>query len=357
MKIMVVKASELSPAHVDRWRVLQDANPELASPYFCPEFTQAVGAVREDAYVGVLEQDGQVVGFFPHQRRRFGFGGPAGGGFSDYQGVIAAPGTAWDAQELLRSCGLVAWEFTDVPVSQAPFAAFHAGRSESHYLDLTGGFDQYLQRLRAAGSSQPKKLPAFQRRAERECGPVEFVAHLDDKALFEQLIEWKSRQYRDSGLRDNFSYSWTVELLDRIRRTQTPSFAGMFSILKFHGKVAAMHLGMRSRTVWHWWFPRHDPEFDKFSPGILLLKMAGELAPSIGVTRIELGEGEEEFKMRLRSGAVSIARGRVEVPSVTMALVKMREASEAWVKSSPLAAVARGPGRLIKRLERWNRFR
>ncbi len=357
MNVNVVKAAELSTAQVERWRVLQESNPELASPYFCPEFTQAVGAVRDDVYVGILEQDGAIVGFFPHQRRRFGFGGPAGAGFSDYQGVITAPGTTYSAKDLLRGCGLVAWEFTDVPVSQAPFADFHVGKSESHYLDLTGGFEQYLQRLRAAGSSQPKKLPAFHRRAERDCGPVELVPHLDDKALFDQLIEWKSKQYRDSGLRDNFSFGWTVELLDRIRRTQTPSFAGMFSVLKFKDKVVAMHLGMRSRTVWHWWFPRHDPEFDKYSPGILLLKMAGELAPTMGLTRIELGEGEEEFKLRLRSGAVAIAHGRVEVPSVTMALVKMREASEAWVKKSPLAAVARGPGRLIKRLERWNRFR
>src|SRR5882724_4225825 len=104
MKVTVVKAGELAPADVERWRGFQEGNPDLASPYFCPEFTQSVAAVRKDVFVGILETDGQVVGYFPFQRRSFGFGGPPGSGFCDFQGVVAAPSTQWDPLELLRGC-------------------------------------------------------------------------------------------------------------------------------------------------------------------------------------------------------------------------------------------------------------
>ena len=62
-------------------------DPALVSPYFCPEFTQAVGDVREDAFVGIVEDAGEFVGFFPFQRRALGVGKPIAGPLSDYQGL------------------------------------------------------------------------------------------------------------------------------------------------------------------------------------------------------------------------------------------------------------------------------
>lgn len=357
MKITVVKGAELTAADLERWRTLQAANPDLASPYFCPEYTQAVAAVRKDIFVGVMEADGQVVGYFPHQRRSLGFGGPPGGGFSDFQGVIAAPTTTWDARDLLRGCGLVSWEFNDLVASQAPFAAYHARKEDSHYVDVSAGFDAYLESLRGGGSSQTKKVRAMLRKAESTFPRVEFVPHVHDKKMLAQLLEWKSRQYRESGLRDIFSFPWTVELLNRILDVQTESFAGMFSVLYFGDKPAAMHMGMRSKTVLHWWFPRHDNEFEKHSPGIQLLMRAAQAAPGIGLKRIDLSSGEEDYKLRLRSGGIPVAAGRVEVPSVAMSLLKFREATESWVRKSPLLGIARGPGRILKAIERWNEFR
>ena len=42
-------------------------NPQLDNPFFRPEFTQAVAAVRDDVEVAVLEIQQQPVGFFPYQ--------------------------------------------------------------------------------------------------------------------------------------------------------------------------------------------------------------------------------------------------------------------------------------------------
>jgi len=357
MKFEIVKAGELTPEDVSRWRGFQDADASLASPYFCPEFTQAVAAERNDVYVARIEADGEVAGFFPFQRRRFGMGGPVGGSLCDYHGVIARQGLAWRLDDLMRGCGLVAWEFHALVASQEPFAPHHAGKGDSHYLEVADGIEAYFQKLKEGGSSQPSRLKQARRQLERAHPQVEFIENIDDASLLDQLIEWKSKQYQAGGIHDNFSFPWVVRLLHRIRALRTEHFSGMLSVLKADGKIAALHFGMRSRTVWHWWFPRHNEEFAKFKPGILLIVAAADRASSIGVKRIDLGYGDEEFKLKLRNGGTSLARGRVEIPSATMTLLRSREGLERWLKASPLYRVARIPGRLLTRLERWYRFR
>jgi CelD/BcsL family acetyltransferase involved in cellulose biosynthesis len=354
MKISVIKGTELGFGDVAHWRAIQHANSDLASPYFCPEFTQAVAAVRDDVFVGILEKDGEVVGYFPHQRRHFGMGYPVGGVFSDFHGVIATPGLAWSAAALLRGCNLVSWQFDHLLASQRPFASYFTRTGESHYLDLSEGFDAYATHLQESGSGQLAEVAAKRRRLKREFENVQFVPHVKDPSLLETLIRWKSKQYQSAGLSDKFAYPWTVDLLHRIHGTQGDHFAGMLSALYFDGQLAAVHMGMRSDTVWNWWFPRHDERFAKHSPGILLRVYAAEHAPTIGIKRIDLGLGDEKtYKPRLRSGGIRLAEGRVEVPSMAVTVHRWRQEMEEWIRQTPLEGIARAPGRLLRRIEKW----
>src|SRR5687768_15385075 len=66
----------LSHVHLERWRALQRENPGLQSPYFRPEFTQAVARVRDDVEVAVFEDQGKAVGFLPFQRCQLNMGKP-----------------------------------------------------------------------------------------------------------------------------------------------------------------------------------------------------------------------------------------------------------------------------------------
>lgn len=357
MKVRVLPARELGPGEIARWKALQASDPAFDSPYLCPEFTQAVAAVRDDVHVGVLEQDGRVVGFFPHQRRRFGWGGPVGGRLCDVHGVIAEPGARWGLAELLRGCRLATWEFHGALASQAPFGPARAGTMDAHVLDLTGGLDAYRRRLKDAGSSEYDGLLAKRRKLERQNLVLEFVEHAEDHALLDRLIEWKSMQYRERGVVDNFAVRWTGALLHRILAARGEDFAGLLSVVRIDGEPAAIHMGMRSRTTWHWWFPRHDARFSKCSPGAQILAFMAERAPGMGLRRIDLGFGDEPYKFRFRTGAYALARGRAEVASIAGAVLRWRESAEAWIRSSPLYPLARLPGRLWTRWERARSLR
>jgi CelD/BcsL family acetyltransferase involved in cellulose biosynthesis len=356
MDIRVLPARELSSSDWARWEEIRSGAPELDSPYFSADFVRALAALRDDLHVAILEAGGEIRGFFPHQRRGFGFGAPAGGRLSDFHGLVAPRELELDVPALLRACRLASWDFHALVASQSAFAPFHAKVIESHYLDTSKGLEGYEAGLKNAKSFQPKRLWQARRKAEGQF-KVEFVPHVSEARALDTLLAWKSRQYREAKTIDNFAYRWIRDFVRRLHASRSEACSGMMSALLFDGAPAALHFGLRSREVWHWWFPRHDEAFAKFSPGSLLLHYAVERAPELGVKRIDMGYGDEEFKLRLRSGALPVALGRVEVPTLAGTLRRWRVGLESWARITPLLPILRYPGRLLKKVELWSRTR
>ena len=298
------------------WRNLQESNPELVSPCFSPEFTQAVAAVRPDVEVAVVQgMNNEIRAFFPFQRHHRTRAIPVGGIVSDYQGIICRPDFECDPRDLLEKCGLVAWDFDRLIASQEFFLPYHKLCEPSALIDLSRGYAAYVQERRAAGSRQISQCQNSIRRLEREAGPLRFIAHSPDRKLLSQVLAWKSEQYLRTGWRDLFAPGWGRDLVERIHAIQSEKFAGMFSALYAGEHLIAGHLGMRSSSVWHYWFPAYDRRFSRFSPGLILLLHMAEHGPSIGIRALDLGTGMSLYKERLMSASVSVAEGSVERPS------------------------------------------
>jgi CelD/BcsL family acetyltransferase involved in cellulose biosynthesis len=313
MKINLIPAQHLSSDLVGIWTRLQQANPDLASPYFHPEFTRITASVRHDVQVALLELDGKIAGFFPFQREGESGGRPVGGPVSDYHGLICAQDFQFSPIELLEHCGLRTWDFDHLPTSQLSFAPFQWSVDVSPRIDLSHGYDAYVQERRTAGSEQIKKASNLKRRIEREVGPLRFVADSADAAAFATVLGWKSSQYRQSGQWDLFAPGWIRQLVDRIFATHTDDCSGVLSLLYAGERLVAGHFGMRSRQVWHYWFPSYDLEASKYSPGLILLLEMAEHAPAAGVRVIDLGKGMSLYKQRLANSWSPVASGRLEL--------------------------------------------
>lgn len=330
------------------WRQLQHANPDLASPYFAPAFTQIVAGVRNEVEVAELVADGKVVALFPYHRGRFNFGSPVGEFISDYQGLICERDFTLAPQTLLKACGLFAWDFNQLLATQTSFSPFHHEQNSSPILDLSAGYEAYTRERREAGSEQIKKVANLMRRVEREVGPLNFVTHSADKDLLAQLLAWKTAQYRQNRWRDLFSIPWVRTVIEQIHATQTEEFAGMLSAIYAGERLLAVHFGMRSATVWHYWFPAYDPAYAKYSSGLILLLKMAESAPAMGIRTIDLGCGEHSYKERLMNGAVMVAQGSVERPSIVTAtrrlvipVCQLSFALRCGLSKTPIGAVAR----------------
>lgn len=328
----LIAAHELDAGLLAAWRSIQEREPRFESPYFCPEFTQAVASVRDDVRVVVIENDGRPAGFFPHQRAAWGRGSPVGGALSDYHGVIAAPQAEWSVVELMRAARLSVWSF-------------------DHLVDPAGRFAPYVTASAAASpqielaSFEPP--PDFARKARklaREVGELAFSLHAPGS--LGHMFRWKSEQYRASRLTDAFGVPWTRALLSRLMVMKTPGFGGTCSVLRAGDEIVAVHAGMRAGSVLHWWFPTYDARYAAYSPGIILLL---RIAAALGSGKIDLGKGDARYKRSLMTGAAALREGCVELPSIAATARRLRRLAEGRTEWQL-------PLRALRRFERARRF-
>ena len=351
------RPDELTADQVASWRRIQQSQPHLDSPYFTPDFTQAVGRVREDVEVAVLEDRGRPVGFFPFQRGNFNIARPVGGPLSDFQGLIVENGMKWHPKALLADCRLSAWKFDHLLAAQPGFAPYTWQVAESPYLDLSNGFAHYEAERRRAQSCYFGQALRKARKIQRDLGPLTFIPHTCDESVFETLLKWKSAQYRNSSISDVLGYEWTVELLRNILARQEADFAGMLSALYVGDRLAAVHLSMRSNRVIHCWFPAYDVQLTKYSVGLILLVELARAAESLGVHRIDLGKGSEQYKRDFMSASTMVAEGSVERNSLAYSLRSGWHRTRQFVKSSPMAASARRIARWLRPAHAWLELR
>lgn len=331
MHVSLITAAQLDAPLQDTWRALQDRHPALQSPYFTPEFTLAVAAVRDDVRIAVMEQAGRVVGFFPFQVR-WGMGLPVGGSLSDHHGVVCAPGTRWQWPHLLRATRLSSWRFDHLPRDQAPGG--DCSQAISPLLDLSRGMAAYLAARRAQGIRRIDESLRKARKLAREVGPLRLEAHTRDPRVLAFVLRLKSQQCRRTGVPDFFAQPWARTLAERIAATEGPHFGGRLSALYAGDALVAAHLGMRSRRVWHWWFPVYEPSWAPYSPGAQLLLQVAQAAADEGHACLDLGKGADAYKQSFADSGLPLAEGWVHRPALTTAWLTARTAAVRWARDT-----------------------
>ncbi|GAB1823269.1 GNAT family N-acetyltransferase [Herbidospora sp. RD11066] len=312
MRIDVLRPSELTGSHLSDWRALErlDRRP---NPFLAPEYTQAVGAVRDDARVAVI--DGGR-GFFPFEQRG-AIGLPIGSVLSDLQGMAAEPGLSPDPKALLKACDLKVWAFDHLDPAQ--FVQSQKERHPSPVIDLTGGYDVYAKGLAERSNKIYKSTLKKERRLAREVGEVRFVLDSPDRAALHTLQAWKSAQYRRTGRPDRFAEPWVVAVTERLHDLRTPVFTGTLGLLYAGDTLIAGNFGVRTETTIIAWFPVYDPAFAFYSPGLIHRLRLCRAVAEAGVTLMDLGRGEKGYKDSLKTGDLLVAEGRLSRPSLTAA--------------------------------------
>ncbi|MFI0357023.1 GNAT family N-acetyltransferase [Actinomadura sp. 9N407] len=347
MHVSVIRPCDLGPAELAAWRAMQDAQPHLANPFMSAGYAVAVDQVIDGARVAVLSEGsrageggspggGKIVGFLPYELHGRGLGpsggtaGAIGGWLSLGQGLVHAPGLELDARDLLRSCGLAAYGFGTLVRDQPWFAPYATKRLDSAVMDLSGGFDGFTEALRDKGSKVVKQTRYKERKMGRQAGEVTFAFDVRDDESLALVRKWKSDQYRAMGRTDRFARPWVVDLVDRLHHTHEDGFAGVLSMLYAGGRPVAGHFGLRSDHTLVTWFPVYDPEYAKFSPGLVLHLHMAEAAAALGVQHIDMGPAVGwRYKQELRTHSIEVAEG----------VVRRRSPAGAahWLRHAPVA--------------------
>lgn len=290
--VEIISSDALTEADILNWRSMIDANPDLASPYFRPEFTQVAGAISPDAKVAVFRRDGKTIGFFPHQVRG-GTVQPLAAPMNDYHGVISKPGEGPCLQGVARSLNAQC-----LRVGSWVGEAEDATDRETLMVALPDdGYASWYGERRKTWAKYFKDKERARRSLEAELGPVEVKLGLRDPALLDQLIALKRDQYQRTGRHDIFACSWTVELLHALMKVEgTGNFGASMAALWAGGKLVAIEYSLHSQGHYHFWFPVYEPTLARCSPGILLTLETMRLASDDGFRVFDFGFGGEGYK-------------------------------------------------------------
>lgn len=352
----LVKPSELLPADRTAWREFVAADPALGSPYFALEFAECCEEARDDTRVVIKRRGGQACAFLPLQVGKLGYARPLAGPLGDVHGVIAAPGEEFDVSEALVCVRIPVFNFDSVLASQTCFADATTHRDGSWVMNLSKGFDAWRAERKSASPRAVKNLDMRRRRMERFEGGYRFV--MDDRRsdVFETMVSWKRAQYQRTGVFDVFSVGWTSRLLKAILRREGDHFCGLISTLSIGDRIAALHVGMASDRVCHYWFPAYDTDFGRLSPGILMIEEMAKVAAVMGHEALELGPGDYQFKRDLASYQLGLGSGYIVSPSL---LGMARQATRALIhaaEGAPLGPFSTFPGRAMRKVDRLVSF-
>ncbi len=326
MRVDCVQPLELGHDELTRWRQLQARNPDLDSPFLHPAFAQTVAEHRPGTRIGVVHADGGIAAFFPHQRRHGRAGAPLAAGLSDAQGLICPAETGLRLAPIIAGCGLRLWTFDHLIAAQRPLLSggpCHTAAETSPVIDLTAGVAAWERQVRTRGSLV-QTTDRKRRKLAREAGEVELVLESHDHAALDQVLAWKSAQYRRTGRRDRFAVLAHRRLVHDLLDRQADDFAGVLTLLFSAGRLVAGHFGLRTRTTLAWWFPAYDTELSHYSPGMTLLLELTRAAETTGMVRIDLGRGDEPYKESLSNAQVPLLHGHVATTATASVLHRAR---------------------------------
>lgn len=280
--------------------------------------------------MAILRDAGEPVGFFSFESRTAGFAAPIGAKLSDVQAVVHANTGTLNRESLLHHAGLHGWRF-DRLVPDPSFRLLEQdvhGRSERSVIDLALGYEAYVADSRRGSRSLLKDIANRRRKLGREHGEIRFTFDVRDPGQLRRLMEWKSAQYRASGVWDVFAARWPRDLVEATFYLRSEGFAGVLSTLEAGDRVVALHYGLRSGPEFASWFPVYDPAMSLYSPGNMLLLELAQVAPTEGIARIDLGWGADAYKNRFRTHTEPLVSG--------------------WAHRSTVRGMAWGSGRRLR---------
>jgi CelD/BcsL family acetyltransferase involved in cellulose biosynthesis len=306
----VVHPSELGDTELALWRRFVE-QAGFRSPFLTPTYTTVIAAHRPESRVAILLDGSDIVGFLPYECSPERVGLPIGGGTNDVQALVTASDFECDLPDLVRRLRVREWRFDHLLPGQELFAPFHREIHRSPVIDLSDGYETYALAVRQNSASVLSQAARRRRQLAKEVGPVSTEWRSSRPEDIDLLISMKAAQYERTGAYNLFGAAWSRDAVRHFAELQEGECAGIMSALRAGDRTIALHFGLTSGSLLHWWFPVYDPLFAKYSPGLVLLLDLAAAAGEHGVDLIDLGMGEHDYKLRVANSGYEVAAGRV----------------------------------------------
>lgn len=301
---------------------------------------------RPDQRLAVIEDGGEISGFFGFERSRWGIGRAFCYGLSDVQGIVHAPGYEWNGVALLEACELDVWNFDHLIADQVQ--CFAPGRwttyRASPIVDLSAGWESWIARKKS--NQRIKDIQRRERKLVREIGTPRFETDTNDMSHLDLLMQWKSAQYRRTGRFDRFAQMWVRNGIKRLLDMRRDGFSTELSVMFVRDRPASFHLALRFDDMLASWFPAYDVNLATFGVGIVHQLHVLRHASQRGVRFFDFGAGEESYKRTFSDFDLFVAEGSLSRASAValthrMQTVPKRIVTDFVLRRPPLRRAAR----------------
>ncbi len=327
LRATICRPGELGAAEIEQWHAFQRASFALDHPFSSPEFAIALGGLRSEARVAVVESEGALAGFFPFVTSRLFGARPIAERLAPRQAFVHAPGLSWSWPDIARAACIPVIHLVGVVEPEVP-GLERALKVESSLVDLSGGLAAYWETV--GGRRSIKIMGQKRRKLERTLGLIELRIGAPSDAELGELLEWKSAQARRNGWGEPFRQPWKRELVAVLAASERPGLSGVFASLRVGGVPVASDLSLRSPTVLVDWIRAYDNDYARFSPGSILFMELLDLAAKAGVDAVDLGIGNEPFKQSWRNARETLGIGAVRGRGARSAIGYAPVATRQW---------------------------
>ncbi|MFT6462077.1 MAG: CelD/BcsL family acetyltransferase involved in cellulose biosynthesis, partial [Maricaulis maris] len=136
----------------------------------------------------------------------------------------------------------------------------------------------------------------------------------------------------------------------------TDQFSGVCSSLSVGGQIVAVHVGMASDRMCHYWFPAYEPDHSRLSPGVLLLVEMARTACAFGHLGVELGTGDYGFKKDLATSQTGLVSGRFTTGGLRGNLVRAAQGLSRACRKAPIGPARHWPEKALRKVGRLTGF-
>ena len=298
-----IQAAELTAEQRRLWEQICKENSALYSPYFHPDYTQLIADLQDDAFIAIVKDGEETVGFLPfQQRRKNGPARPIGAPMTDYHGLISSSMRNINIEDILKAAHIGRFNMPSQMNIRAAEDAPNAARCAVMRLSE---FDTPQAWRDSRDSSYRRHLKSTRRRikkTESEHGQRSFIWQSRELEHFDLLIKWKKQKFADTKKYDVLSVDWTLALLKTLweRGPDAPLRCDLH-VMMVDNKPAAMDLGLSDGMTFHSWIVGYDNALHTLSPGMQLLEALIDQTPQVGYENIDLGAGLEGYKKHYAS--------------------------------------------------------
>lgn len=339
MRVDVIPIKELSENLKKDWLKIQASDPSLSGPFFHPELFASVGKYCPDIYLALLYKENVLTGILPYLKdqklkkaQRIEF--------CDFEAIISYPGQDWDMNMILKKTGLNSWDFNalvnfdGIKTKTGDFKGRHAFR-----IDLACGLEAYWAYIKSK-KVKFKSLLVDRRILEEKVGPLRFVADCRDEKILRQLLQWKISHHN----RDQEWAKLASNLLEHIYHLNDPLFRGVLSALYAGDELLAANFVIRQHDKLGGVITTFNPNFTKFSTGLILLHELINAHKSVGFNILDMGAGATQYKQDYSNSFLPTIYGRFESDSI-----KSRIKSVHWLYQG-LLPIAKLKGKIINKI-------